>query len=81
MVKQLSSALHEEPRNQRAFVIPLKQENSFLEWLRDTGRLIPRTAEEYFSYDEEEEEGEIAEIVGYNSYNLEEEETEEIELE
>ncbi|MCX7596016.1 MAG: DUF3134 domain-containing protein [Fischerella sp.] len=80
MVKQLSSAIHEEPRNQRAVVIPLKQEYSFLEWLRDTGRLIPRTAEEYFSYEEEEEE-EIAEIVGYDSYDLEEEETEEIDLE
>ena len=77
MVKQLKSALHEEPRNQRTYVIPLKQENSFLEWLRDSGRLIPRGEEEYYAYDEEEEE--IAEIVGHDTYNFEEETIEELE--
>ncbi|WP_315786540.1 DUF3134 family protein [Fischerella sp. JS2] len=78
MVKQLNSALHEEPRNQRTYVIPLKQENSFLEWLRDSGRLIPRGEEEYYAYDEEEEE-EIAEIVGHDTYSFEEETIEELE--
>jgi hypothetical protein len=78
MVKQLNSALHEEPRNQRTYVIPLKQENSFLEWLRDSGRLIPRGDEEYYSDDEEDEE-EIAEIVGNDAYNFEEETIEELE--
>ncbi len=70
MVEQLNSAVHEEPRNQRAYVIPLQQENSFLEWLRDSGRLIPRGTEESYSYDEEEEE--IAEIVEQDTYDFEE---------
>ncbi|KOP27810.1 hypothetical protein AMR41_02470 [Hapalosiphon sp. MRB220] len=79
MVEQLNSVIHEEPRNQRAYVIPLQQENSFLEWLRDSGRLIPRGTEESYSYDEEEEE--IAEIVDQDTYDFEEEveTTEEVE--
>ncbi|WP_235182342.1 DUF3134 family protein [Fischerella thermalis] len=46
--------------------------------MRDSGRLIPRGEEEYYAYDEEEEE-EIAEIVGHDTYNFEEETIEELE--
>lgn len=38
----LDSPLREAPRNQRASVIPLKQESSMLDWLRLSGRLIAR---------------------------------------
>ncbi|OBQ35621.1 MAG: DUF3134 family protein [Dolichospermum sp. UKL201] len=38
----LDSPLREAPRNQRASVIPLKQESSMLDWLRLGGRLIAR---------------------------------------
>jgi len=42
----LDSPLREAPRNQRASVIPLKQESSMLDWLRLGGRLIARDAHE-----------------------------------
>ncbi|MDP5016160.1 DUF3134 domain-containing protein [Anabaena sp. UHCC 0187] len=42
----LDSPLREAPRNQRASVIPLKQESSMLDWLRLGGRLIAREVHE-----------------------------------
>ena len=42
IVNMLDSPLREAPRNQRASVIPLKQESSMLDWLRLGGRLIAR---------------------------------------
>ncbi|MBD2307547.1 DUF3134 domain-containing protein [Chroococcidiopsis sp. FACHB-1243] len=37
-----NSPLREEPREQPARVIPLKQESSLIDWLKSNGRLIPR---------------------------------------
>jgi len=52
----LNSPLREEPRNQRAAVIPLKQEASLLDWLRSNNRLISRDVHEPdFSQEENEE--------------------------
>lgn len=51
----LNSPLREAPRNQRAAVIPLKQESSLLDWLRSSGRLISRTVQEKELSEEEEE--------------------------
>ncbi|MGI8503776.1 MAG: DUF3134 domain-containing protein [Hassallia sp.] len=42
----LNSPLREEPRNQRAAVIPLKQESSLLDWLQASNRLIAREVQE-----------------------------------
>ena len=42
----LNSPLREEPRNQRAAVIPLKQESSLLDWLQSNNRLIAREVQE-----------------------------------
>jgi len=42
----LDSPLREAPRNQRAVIIPLKQESSMLDWLRLSGRLIAREVQE-----------------------------------
>ncbi|MEA5515036.1 DUF3134 domain-containing protein [Nodularia sp. UHCC 0506] len=42
----LNSPLSEEPRNQRAQVIPLKQESSMLDWLQFQGRLVARNVQE-----------------------------------
>ena len=39
-------SLREEPRSQRAAVIPLKQEASILDWLENTGRLLARDNQE-----------------------------------
>ncbi|RUR86665.1 DUF3134 family protein [Chlorogloeopsis fritschii PCC 9212] len=80
MVKPSEPVLHEEPRNQRAAVIPLKHEESFLEWLRNRGRLISRGTEEYYDYDDEEEE-ELSSIMSNTTYDYEEQETEELDLE
>ena len=51
----LNSPLREDPRNQRADVIPLKQESSLLDWLQTNGRIITRDVHEPdFQHDEEE---------------------------
>ncbi|QKQ76754.1 DUF3134 domain-containing protein [Nostoc sp. TCL240-02] len=42
----LNSPLREEPRNQRAHVIPLKPESSLLDWLENKGRIITRDVQE-----------------------------------
>ncbi|HIK07742.1 MAG TPA: DUF3134 domain-containing protein [Trichormus sp. M33_DOE_039] len=57
----LNSPLREEPRNQRAAVIPLKQESSLLDWLQANGRIIARDVLEPDFQDEEEE---ISEFLG-----------------
>lgn len=50
-----NSALREEPRDQRAAVIPVKNESSLLDWLEASGRLIARDNQEPdYSNDEEE---------------------------
>jgi Protein of unknown function (DUF3134) len=51
----LNSPLREEPRNQRAHVIPLKPESSLLDWLENKGRIITRDVQEPDFQDGEEE--------------------------
>jgi hypothetical protein len=51
----LNSPLREEPRNQRAHVIPLKPESSMLDWLEHNGRIIARDVHEPDFQDDEEE--------------------------
>ncbi|MBF2067794.1 MAG: DUF3134 domain-containing protein [Calothrix sp. C42_A2020_038] len=58
----LNSPLREAPRNQRAAVIPLKQETSLLDWLQASGRLIARDHHEPDYSDDGEEE--ISEFLG-----------------
>lgn len=51
----LNHSLREEPRYQRAGVIPSRNETSLLDWLESNGRLIARdTQEPEFDVDEEE---------------------------
>jgi hypothetical protein len=57
----LISPLREEPRNQRATVIPLKPETSLLDWLQTSGRIIARNVHEP---DFSDEEAEISEFLG-----------------
>jgi hypothetical protein len=42
----LNSPLIEYPRNKRAVVIPARQDSSILDWLYNSGRLIPRYTSE-----------------------------------
>lgn len=63
MVKLRTDALREEPRYQNTPVIPLHHEESILEWLHNTGRLVSRGTEEFYYQDEEEAE-ELAEVIG-----------------
>jgi hypothetical protein len=54
-------SLREEPREQLADVIPVRQETSLLDWLETNGRLIARDAQDdAFPEDEEE----ISELMG-----------------
>ena len=54
-------SLREEPREQLAEVIPLKQETSLLDWLEATDRLLARQSEEDDLVENEEE---ISELMG-----------------
>jgi hypothetical protein len=49
-------SLREEPRNQRAAVIPSKQESSILDWLESSGRLLSRESGDVDYLDDEAEE-------------------------
>lgn len=49
----LNSPLREVPRNQRADVIPLKQESSLLDWLQTNRRIIARDIHEPDFQDDE----------------------------
>lgn len=51
----LNSPLREEPRTNRAPVIPLKQEASMLDWLQANGRIIARDVHELDFLEDEEE--------------------------
>ncbi|KZL50726.1 hypothetical protein A2T98_06125 [Nodularia spumigena CENA596] len=67
----LNSPLSEEPRNQRAPVIPLKQESSMMDWLQTQGRLVARNIQETeFS----QQEAEISEFLsseeGIEDYDM-----------
>lgn len=64
-------SLREEPRNQPAEVIPLKQEFSLLDWLENTGRLIAREAHEPDGFLDDEEEIDAL-IVDESTYDLDE---------
>lgn len=63
-------SLREEPRSQRAAVIPLKQEASILDWLENSGRLLARDNVKEFDYLDDDEE--IADLMGSedNSFDL-----------
>jgi len=52
----VNSPLREQPREQRAAVIPAKPESSLLDWLHSSGRLISRDTVQELEYLEEEEE-------------------------
>jgi phosphopantothenoylcysteine synthetase/decarboxylase len=54
-------SLREEPREQLADVIPVRQETSLLDWLETNGRLIARDAQDDAFLEDEEE---ISELMG-----------------
>ncbi|HEY9610967.1 DUF3134 domain-containing protein [Allocoleopsis sp.] len=54
-------SLREEPRDQLADVIPVKQESSLLDWLETNGRLVARDIDDDSFLDDEEE---ITELMG-----------------
>jgi hypothetical protein len=50
-----NNSLREEPREQLADVIPVKQETSLLDWLEANNRLIARDVQDESFLDDEEE--------------------------
>lgn len=52
-------ALHEQPREQPAAVIPTKRDASILDWLESSGRLLAREGSEMDYRDDEEEINEL----------------------
>ncbi len=61
-------SLREEPRHKPATVIPVKQESSILDWLEQTGRLLPREPKDDQYLNNEEE---ITDLMGVedNAYD------------
>lgn len=57
-------SLRQEPRTQRAAVIPMQQESSILDWLESTGRLLARDSADFDYLDDEEEINELMENDG-----------------
>lgn len=52
-------SLREEPRNQRATVLPQKRDSSILDWLESSGRLLARDSSDFDYLDDEEEINEL----------------------
>jgi phosphopantothenoylcysteine synthetase/decarboxylase len=52
-------SLREEPRNQRAKVLPQKRDPSILDWLESNGRLLARDNADFDYQDDEEEINEL----------------------
>jgi phosphopantothenoylcysteine synthetase/decarboxylase len=52
-------SLREEPRNQRAKVLPQKRDPSILDWLESSGRLLARDNADFDYLDDEEEINEL----------------------
>jgi hypothetical protein len=77
MVKQSNPGLHEEPRYQPAPIIPLKQEESLLDWLYSSGRIVSYPSVDYYYQEEVEEEEDVAELV--DAFDFEAEEVEDLE--
>lgn len=57
-------SLREEPREQRASVMPSRQQASILDWLEGTGRLLARESAERDIRTDDEEIEEINELMG-----------------
>jgi hypothetical protein len=68
----VNSPLREEPRAQRAAVIPARNESSLLDWLEASGRLIARDTQELEYLEEEEEISELM-SVEETTYDIEDE--------
>lgn len=56
-----NNSLREEPREQLAEVIPVRQETSLLDWLEANNRLIARDVQDDSFLDDEEE---ISDLIG-----------------
>ena len=68
-------SLREEPREQLAQVIPLKQEDSLLNWLEASGRLLARDTNDDDFLDDEEE---ITELMGVDDADYDDDDDTEI---
>jgi hypothetical protein len=72
-------SLREEPRNQRAAVIPVNQDSSILDWLENSGRLLARDSNDFDYLDDEGEE--LTDLMGAEDGGIDDDDFEEIELE
>ncbi|HEY9906909.1 MAG TPA: DUF3134 domain-containing protein [Thermosynechococcaceae cyanobacterium] len=72
-------SLREEPRGQRAAVIPAQNESSILDWLESSGRLLARDSSDTGYLDNEEE---ISELMGGEdaAFDTDDDDDEELDL-
>jgi len=69
-------SLRTEPRNQQAGIVSSEQQPSILDWLEQSGRLIPREGQEQEPLTEDEEVEEIAELMTGDELDYVEDEVE-----
>jgi hypothetical protein len=62
-------SLRQEPRTQRAAVIPMQQESSILDWLESSGRLLARDNADFDYLDDEEEINELMDGEGSSAFD------------
>jgi hypothetical protein len=72
-------SLREEPRNQRAAVIPVNQDSSILDWLENSGRLLARDSNDFDYLDDEGEE--LTDLMGGDDGGIDDDDFDEVELE
>ncbi len=73
-------SLHQEPRSQRARVLPQRQSSSILGWLEQSGRLLARESTD-FDYGDNEEEINALMAGDDNTNDFDDDDDDELELE
>ncbi|MCU0551112.1 MAG: DUF3134 domain-containing protein [Leptolyngbya sp. Prado105] len=73
-------SLRQEPRTQRAAVIPMQHESSILDWLESSGRLLARDNADFDYLDDEEEINELMDGESGNAFETDDDD-EDLDLE
>jgi phosphopantothenoylcysteine synthetase/decarboxylase len=71
-------SLRQEPREAPAAIIPMEHNDSILDWLENTGRLLARSSGDFDYVDDEEE---INELMGSDDNSFDDDDDDDLEVE
>jgi phosphopantothenoylcysteine synthetase/decarboxylase len=71
-------SLRQEPRQAPAAIIPMEQNDSMLDWLENSGRLLARNPSDFDYVDDEEE---INELMGSDDNSFDDDDDDDLDLE